>query len=95
MILKKKQTAVEAMLGHRGKGFLAGEHSRQFEDADRKTSGSLIHPAFERLRRSERSMGFARSPNKSPEPTLTLPPFFAQAANAHSSQEIRVSVAHL
>ena len=69
MILKKKKTALEAMLDFRGKGLFAGEHSRKFEGADRKTSGSLVHLAFERLRLSSRSMGYARSPNKSPEPT--------------------------
>ena len=57
------------MLDFRGKGLFAGEHSRKFEGADRKTSGSLVHLAFERLRLSSRSMGYARSPNKAPEPT--------------------------
>ena len=69
MILKKKQTDVEAMLGHRGKGFLAGGYSREFEGVDRKTSGSLVHPAFERLTLAKHSIGYARSPNKLPEPT--------------------------
>jgi hypothetical protein len=42
---------------------------RKSEGAARKTSGSRVHPAFERLRLSERSMGFAPQPNKAPEPT--------------------------
>ena len=41
MILKERQTDVEAMLDHRGKGFFAGGHSRRFEGADRKTSSSV------------------------------------------------------
>ena len=40
------------------------------EGADRKTVCSLVYPAFEGLRLSERSMGYARPPNKAPEPTL-------------------------
>ena len=41
----------------------------KIEVTDRKRRDSRVCPAFDRLRSIDASMGYARSPNKAPEPT--------------------------
>ena len=89
----------------RGKGFFAGKHSVLVEGADRKTVSSLVYPAFDSPRLSERSMGCARPPNKAPEPTGTsdTPRAFSRMTELKHPSEKRnaargapaVPVAHL
>src|SRR5688572_18791301 len=58
-----------ACLAREVKGSLPASIQEKVEGAVRKTSGSLVHPASGHLRFSGHSMGYARSPNKAPEPT--------------------------
>src|SRR5688572_17664945 len=66
---RKGQPEPSACVAHEVRGSSPASIQRTGEGADRKTSGSIGHPAFDRLRFLQRSMGHARSPNKAPEPT--------------------------